>query len=184
MSLPPSIHPDDESFLQALAAMDATVPVEMRSKFDLADVLQDARLRAHRNASALEGTSQEQRRAYLRCIFDTALADRIRHFRAQKHRATREQSLDDSQQNSHGPLGVILAGSETSPSRKAMRNEDLARLTAAIEALPLRQRLAVTHHHLHGLSLKETAARMGETEVAVAGLIQRGLKKLRQHLGQ
>jgi RNA polymerase sigma-70 factor (ECF subfamily) len=183
MSLPPSIHPDDESFLQALAAMDATVPYEMRSKFDLADVRQDAWLAAHRHASALEGRPPEERRAYLRRAFHTALLDRIRRFRTLTRRAGREQSLDDSRQNSRGPLGRILAGSESSPSRKAIRTEEGDRLSAALKTLPARQQEAVVLHHIQGQSLRQTAEQMGLSEEAVAGLLYRGLKKLREHLG-
>ena len=38
------------------------------------------------------------------------------------------------------------------------------------------------YHHLEGLSLADTAEQMGKTRPAVAGLLQRGLKKLREKL--
>jgi RNA polymerase sigma-70 factor (ECF subfamily) len=60
-----------------------------------------------------------------------------------------------------------------------MRNEDVLQLAAAIEALPEDQRQAVVLHHLQGHSAADIAARLGRTEVAVAGLLRRGLKKLR-----
>lgn len=41
------------------------------------------------------------------------------------------------------------------------------------------QRQAVVLHHLQGLSAADIAAQLGRTEVAVAGLLRRGLKKLR-----
>ena len=46
--------------------------------------------------------------------------------------------------------------------------------------LPDDQRRAVELHHLQGLPSAEIAVRLGRTEIAVAGLLRRGLKKLRQ----
>ena len=39
---------------------------------------------------------------------------------------------------------------------------------------------AVTLHHLQGLSLAELARRMERSEAAVAGLLRRGLQRLRE----
>jgi RNA polymerase sigma-70 factor (ECF subfamily) len=45
--------------------------------------------------------------------------------------------------------------------------------------LPEAQREALVLHYWQGLTLAETAARLGRTPAAVAGLLQRGLKALR-----
>ena len=37
-------------------------------------------------------------------------------------------------------------------------------------------------HHLQGLTLSETAVRLGRSEAAVGGLLHRGLKRLHQLL--
>lgn len=39
---------------------------------------------------------------------------------------------------------------------------------------------AVILHHLQSLTAAEIAVQMGKTEIAVAGLLRRGLKRLRQ----
>jgi RNA polymerase sigma factor (sigma-70 family) len=67
-----------------------------------------------------------------------------------------------------------------SPSGRAVRNEDLLRLADALTRLPEAQREAIVLHHLQGCSLAKTAHTMGKTDAAVAGLLHRGLKKLRQ----
>jgi RNA polymerase sigma-70 factor (ECF subfamily) len=48
--------------------------------------------------------------------------------------------------------------------------------------LPDDQRIAVELHHLQGLSLADVGGRLGRSREAVAGLIFRGLKKLRLRL--
>ena len=63
-----------------------------------------------------------------------------------------------------------------------MKNEQLLRLTAALVRLPDAQREAVILHHLQGMTLPTVAARLGRSEPAVAGLLHRGLKKLRELL--
>ncbi len=42
--------------------------------------------------------------------------------------------------------------------------------------------MAVEMHHLHGCSVAEVAGQLGRSEASVAGLLRRGLKKLRESL--
>ena len=63
-----------------------------------------------------------------------------------------------------------------------MWHENLLRLTAALTALPEDQRRAVELHHLQGWSLAQIAADMGRGKAAVAGLLHRGMERLRQGL--
>jgi RNA polymerase sigma-70 factor (ECF subfamily) len=49
--------------------------------------------------------------------------------------------------------------------------------------LPEDQRSVIELHHLKGLSVTDVAARTGRTRPAVAGLLFRGLNKLRELLG-
>jgi RNA polymerase sigma-70 factor (ECF subfamily) len=63
-----------------------------------------------------------------------------------------------------------------------MRSERLLRLAEALEALPEAQREAVELHHWQGWSVAEIARQLDRSTRAVAGLLQRGLQKLRHHL--
>ena len=65
---------------------------------------------------------------------------------------------------------------------QAEKNEELLRLAWALSELPELQHVAVELHHLGGLSLAETAKRLNRTEASVAGLVRRGLIRLRELL--
>jgi RNA polymerase sigma-70 factor (ECF subfamily) len=54
----------------------------------------------------------------------------------------------------------------------------VAALAAALEALPARQRAAVTLCRLEGLSYREAAARLGVAEKTVAEQVYRGVQRL------
>ena len=173
---------DDEKYLRALAAMNISVPAHLRSKFDPVDVVQDALLRAHQNAKALEGRSVDEREAYLRKCFASAVTDRIRHFDTQAHRVALECSIERTLEESSAGLAQVLAATQTSPSQNAVKAEELLRLASALACLPERQREAVSLHHLESLTLEETSLRMNVTKEAVIGLLRRGMEKLREKL--
>ena len=69
---------------------------------------------------------------------------------------------------------------QTSPSARAVRDEELRRLAEALAGLPEDQRRAVELHHLHGLPVEEVARTLGRSESAAGGLLRRGLKRLRE----
>jgi RNA polymerase sigma-70 factor (ECF subfamily) len=63
-----------------------------------------------------------------------------------------------------------------------MRKERGIRLAAALAELPEAQREALTMNHLEGHPLEEVASQLGRSRDAVAGLIKRGLRQLRDRL--
>ena len=64
------------------------------------------------------------------------------------------------------------------------RAERAVRVRAAVAALPLRQREAVEHLSLAGMSLAEAASRTGRTKIALKVSLSRGLKALRQYFAK
>lgn len=58
----------------------------------------------------------------------------------------------------------------------------MARLQAALEGLPLRQRTALTLCHFQGLRQSEAAAVMGIGEAAYESLLARARRRLRAEL--
>jgi RNA polymerase sigma factor (sigma-70 family) len=83
-----------------------------------------------------------------------------------------------------GAAGGLPGGRSDLAERWVERQERLVRLAEALAALPDDQRRAVELKHLEGLTLVEVARCMGRTVPAVAGLLQRGLRGLREHLGE
>ena len=65
---------------------------------------------------------------------------------------------------------------------KLMKQERLEQLADALLKLLDDERSAVVLKHFHNWSVAEIAQHLGRTEEAVAGLLRRGLKKLRDHL--
>ena len=77
-----------------------------------------------------------------------------------------------------------LAAVQSSPSQRVSKQEDLLRLSEALNALPIAQREAIVLHHLQGLKLAEVANELDRSESAIAGLLFRGLNKLHQLLSE
>ena len=117
--------------------------------------------------------------AWLRQALINNLRDAWRALRKGKRDIRREEALPQAMEQSSAKLAGILASPHSSPSVRAVRNEELLRLANALTQLPEPQCEAIVQHHLQGCSLAETARNLGKTDAAVAGLLHRGLKKLR-----
>lgn len=149
-----------------------------RNKFDSSDLVQQTLLQAHENFAQFRGRSDGELRAWLRKILENNLGNAIEALGAQKRDVTREQSLDaalDDAIHLHR-----LAAEQSTPSEQAARNERELRLTESLGRLTDHERTAVKLRHLDGCSVKEISRLMGRSEAAVAGLLRRGLEKLRE----
>jgi len=151
----------------------------LRAKVDPSGVVQQTLMEAHQAAAAPH--SDGEMAAWLRRLLANNLGDEVRKAHADKRDARREQSLEAALADSAARLGAVLAG-QSSPSQRAVRNEDLLRLAEALEALPDAQREAVELHYLRGWPLADVAEHLGRSKSAVAGLLHRGLDKLRDWL--
>jgi RNA polymerase sigma-70 factor (ECF subfamily) len=76
----------------------------------------------------------------------------------------------------------FIAAEQSTPSEQAQRNEAALQLEDALAELPERQREAVVLKHIHGWSLAAIREHLGVSTAAVAGLLNRGLKGLRDLL--
>ena len=92
-----------------------------------------------------------------------------------------QQTLAKAHQNRDQFRGRTAA-EQSSPSERVGHEEQLLRLAAALARLPDDQRVVVELHHLKQDAVADIARRLGKTEAAVAGLLRRGLKKLRELL--
>lgn len=152
----------------------------LRSKVDESDVVQQAILEAHKSRNQFRGTTETDRLAWLRKILANALAGVGRHFSTGTRDVRKEHSLDAALALSSSRLLTMLAADQTSPSGRATRDEDLALLARALNRLTEDQRGAIELHHLQGLSVSDVAELLGRTRPAVAGLLFRGLNRLRE----
>jgi RNA polymerase sigma-70 factor (ECF subfamily) len=151
----------------------------LRGKVDVSDVVQQTLLEAHRAQDHLEPLGDAQKAGWLRQALANNLADELRKLAAGKRDVDRERSLQTALEQSASRLEGFLAAEQSTPSRGAERAEQMLRVARALNELPEAQRQAIELHHLQGLPLLEVAAAMALSKPAVAGLLHRGLKKLR-----
>lgn len=142
------------------------------------DIVQQTLIAAYEKRDQFRGASDAELTAWLRQILKNNLLDALRDQHRDKRDVRREISLQATVDRSFSRADDWLAAVQTSPSQKAMRQEDLLRLSEALTQLPEDQRNAIVLHHLHGLKLAEVASEMLRSESAVAGLLFRGLSKL------
>ena len=163
------------SYLMLLARMQLHGP-----KIDPSDVVQQTLLEAHAKREQFTG-GDEALLAWLRKVLTNNIRDAVRRARRQKRDVRREQSLQEAMEHSSRQLaGLGTEGS--SPSAKAIRTEELLRLSDCLMQLPALQRDAVVLHHLQNWKLRDIAQHMDRSEAAVAGLLHRGLKKLKRQM--
>lgn len=143
---------------------------------DPSDVVQHTLLDAHRKREQFRGGN---RLAWLRTMLLNDLADAVRKF---GRVAKWEPPILDAIGHSSCRINASLAADQSSPSQQAMKHEQLEALAEAIARLPDGQREAVELHHLHGWTVVDLAAYLKRTQPAVAGLLHRGLKRLRKLL--
>lgn len=153
----------------------------LRGKVDLSGVVQQTMLEAYRLRPQCR-TAGTGAPAWLRRILANNLIDEVRKWTAAARDVKREQSLEQPLGESSTRIEAWLAAEQSSPSQRAMREEEVSQLAAALAQLPADQRMAVELHHLQALPLAEVAAKLDRTKGATAALLFRGLKKLRQFL--
>ena len=168
------------SYLALLAR--AHLGPNQRAKVDPSDIVQQTLLDAHRKLDQFRGSTEPEMAAWLRKMLSSRVADAFRALGRQKRDVALERSLEPQLDETCSRLEAWLEAVQTSPSGRVSRNEQIVRLAAAMEQLPDAQREAIELHHLHGLSLNETAEQLDRTTGSIVGLLRRGLTKLRELL--
>jgi RNA polymerase sigma-70 factor (ECF subfamily) len=154
----------------------------LQGKVDLSGVVQQTLLEAHRANAKTPDQGDDDLARWLRRILANNLRDEIRKLYSQARDVEREQAWEAAWESSSLRMEGWLAAQQSSPSQRALRNEELFRLAEALARLSEDQRRAVELHHLKGLALADVAAEMGRTKGAVAALLFRGLRELRELL--
>lgn len=168
------------AYLRLLAGAD--VDARLQGKIDLSGVVQQTLWEAHQDRARFNGNGaghdESSALAWLRRILARNLLDELRRLGRKNADLGRERSLEESSAR----LVAELEADDTSPSAHAARNERVFRIARALEQLPIDQRAAVFRHHLNGVPLADVAEELSRSKEAVAGLLHRGLVRLRQLL--
>jgi RNA polymerase sigma-70 factor, ECF subfamily len=154
----------------------------LAGKVDASDMVQQTFLQAHQGLDQFQGRSEAELTAWLRRILTRNLTHAVRDLGRAKRDVGREQPLEAAVDASSARLEAWLAADQSSPSQQADRNEQIRRLAEALETLPEAQREAVVLHYWQDWTVVEIGRQLNRTPAAVAGLLKRGLKQLRQYL--
>jgi RNA polymerase sigma-70 factor (ECF subfamily) len=167
-------------YLWALAR--AKVDPGKYHRVDVSGIVQETLLEAARDGSKVARQSTTAQAAWLRQILAHNLTDEMRALRSEKRDVARERSLDDVPAESSIRMGALLADRQPSPSSFAVREERAVRVADALSQLPDSQRDALLLHYWQGQSLTAIAAQMKRTPAAAAGLLKRGIARMRELL--
>jgi RNA polymerase sigma-70 factor (ECF subfamily) len=168
---------DYRDYLCLLARLQ--IDPRLRGKVDPSDVVQQTLVKAHQHREQFRGQTAAEQAGWLRRILVNTLVDAARKFGRE---LDREFPLEQQVHDSSARLEAWLAADQSSPSEAAVRQEQLLRVARALARLPEDQRVAIELHHLRDLPVQDVAATMERTEASVAGLLRRGLKRLRELL--
>lgn len=169
-------------YLQLLARQQ--IGERLRSKCDSSDLVQQTLLQAHEKLDQFRGQTEGELKAWLRRILANHLKNKIEEFGRRKRDAGLERSLQAALDDASSRLDGWLASEQPSPVDAVIGQEQLLRLAEKLDSLPDDQRLALELRHLSGTAIDEIARIMGRTEAAVAGLIRRGMKNLRESMNE
>jgi RNA polymerase sigma-70 factor (ECF subfamily) len=153
------------------------LPGDLEPRIDASDIVQRTCFSAVRHLDEFRGEHPREFLGWLRQIQRRNLVDEVR-----KHTATRKRNAARELTGESGVSPSRYVSNQSTPSRLAERDEETQSLEAAIENLPEMQAKVIRLKHLQGLQLSEIARRIGRSEQAVAGLLRRGLRQLRQQL--
>jgi RNA polymerase sigma-70 factor (ECF subfamily) len=169
-------------YLRLLARLQ--IDPRLRAKLDPSDVVQQTLLNAWRCLDQLRGKSKGELAAWLRRILANNLAQELRRFTRPGHNIRLEQSLQGALEKSSLCLEKILGDKQPSPVQEAERTEWSLRVAAALAELPDDQRTAIEMRYFDVLALADISRYMNRTEKSVAGLLRRGIERLRERLAE
>ena len=153
----------------------------LRGFVDVSDLVQITISRAYAKRNQFQGNTESKCVAWLYRILARVILDALRKLRRQ---GGNPQSLDQNPDDPSARPNVEPVSDGTSPSQKCVKEEEGSQILKAMEELPEDQRTAVRLRHMEGFTVAEVAERMGRSLEAVASLLYRGRKSLREKMGQ
>lgn len=157
---------------------------QLRRRVDPADIVQVTFLEAKRDLHAFRGETPAEFAGWLRGMLKNNVASALSHHVMTQKRSTKKEVYAGAGGDGDGEDGrdnwiEQMPGAKTSPSGVAVRQEAVVAMMRALHELPETQAEAIRLRYMEGLPLAEIVERMGKSDTAVAGLLKRGLQKLR-----
>jgi RNA polymerase sigma-70 factor (ECF subfamily) len=156
--------------------------IALQRFIDPSDVVQQTLLQAHAKRDQFRGTTTQERVAWLRTILTHTMIDEVRKRGSEAGHHAR--SLEVALEESSFRLESLLADSHASPEEQSDRQDQLMRLSGALERLPEDQRRAVELRYLRELPIAQITQLTGWSKASVGGLLQRALRRLRELLAE
>jgi RNA polymerase sigma-70 factor (ECF subfamily) len=159
------------AYLHLLARQN--LPRRLRGALSASDLAHDTILKAHKKGAQFRGKTEAEYRAWLRRILANLIADAARG---------KEPDILQALERSSAVFEVWVMSEGPSPAEQVVQAEQLLCLAEGLMQLSDDERTAVEMRYLQVPScpLKEIARKLGRPTVkAVAGLLARGLEKLR-----
>ncbi|XZE54189.1 sigma-70 family RNA polymerase sigma factor [Planctomycetaceae bacterium SH139] len=168
------------SYLRLLA--DLQLNPRLRAKEDISDVVQRTMLQAHQALNDFRGNTDAELRGWLKVILTNNLTNLAKYHSAKKRDIRREISIDQQLQESAARLTEQLPAEISSPSENLILQERAEQLADALAGLLQDECTAIVLKHVHDWKVAEIAKHLGRSPEAIAGLLRRGLKKLRESM--
>ena len=169
------------SYLHVLA--ETQLHTRLKSKVDASDIVQQTLLQAYQAKSQFRGSSNAEKAGWLRTILSNVLFGLARDYSRQRRDVSREQSIQAVEQSSM-KLADLLSADSSSPSAALHRDERAGELAEAMLKLTPEQRQAIILKYWQGATLAEIGEDLNKSSEAVAGLIFRGMQKLKSEFQQ
>jgi RNA polymerase sigma-70 factor (ECF subfamily) len=167
--------------LQLRASAERRLGMLLARRVDASDIIQQTLLEAHESFRRFAGQEKAELHAWLRTLLHCNISNAIRdHLYARKRSLNIEQSLDapahDSAANGH----IHAVARDATPSMQASDIEQSLRLLDKLDQLSQDQRAAVQMRYIECRSIGEIATELNRSRTAAAGLVKRGLCRLRR----
>ena len=154
----------------------------VRHGCDTSDLIQETYVRALKGLDGCQARTEGEFIAWLGKIAKHVVIDQGRAARAIKRDPARLVSVQASLTQSSVDLQKLIAANCPSPSAHLRTDELRLRLAEAIDQLPEDQRDVIILRDLCEESVDDIATQLSKTDRAVAGLLLRGRRRLRELL--
>ena len=163
-----------------LLQADQELPLALRAKVGLSDIVQETALDAQRCFPRFRGTTQAELYAWLRIILQNNVRDVVRRFEVSQKRTVQREARLSVVIDRHG-ISVLPAGA-TTPDLSAIRREDAALLAGVLKRVPEDYQTILRLRYWEGLTFPQIGDRIGRSEEAARKLWYRALARLTSEL--